>query len=272
MMMPDVESDLLTRSRSQEIFAHVERKARSLGIHDVEAIITAEDQALTRFANNTIHQNVAERSRHLSVRVLLDGRTARASTNRLDEEAIRAAVEEAAAIARCQDRDPDLLPLAEPAIAPMAARWFSGTATVSPEARAAAVAEAIRLVLAAGQVAAGIYSTGESVIATCNSRSLFAYHAETMARFSITAMTDDSSGWAKGSACSYAALNVRELAERAVRKAAASRTPIELTPGHYTVILEPSAVSDLVGQMFGDFSATALRDGRSFLQDRRSEE
>jgi predicted Zn-dependent protease len=34
------------------------------------------------------------------------------------------------------------------------------------------------------------------------------------------------------------------------------------------VILEPAAVLDLAGQMFGDFSATAIRDGRSFLADR----
>ena len=34
------------------------------------------------------------------------------------------------------------------------------------------------------------------------------------------------------------------------------------------MILEPAAVLDLVGQMFGDFSATAIRDGRSFLNDR----
>jgi predicted Zn-dependent protease len=34
------------------------------------------------------------------------------------------------------------------------------------------------------------------------------------------------------------------------------------------VILEPAAVLDLLGQMFMDFSATALRDGRSFLVDR----
>jgi PmbA protein len=37
------------------------------------------------------------------------------------------------------------------------------------------------------------------------------------------------------------------------------------------VILEPAAVLDLVGQMFGDFSATAIRDGRSFLNDRIGE-
>ena len=38
--------------------------------------------------------------------------------------------------------------------------------------------------------------------------------------------------------------------------------------GRYTVVLEPAAVLDLAGQMFGDFSATAIRDGRSFLNDR----
>ena len=41
-----------------------------------------------------------------------------------------------------------------------------------------------------------------------------------------------------------------------------------MPPGRYTVILEPAAVLDLVGQMFGDFSATAVADGRSFLTDR----
>jgi predicted Zn-dependent protease len=41
-----------------------------------------------------------------------------------------------------------------------------------------------------------------------------------------------------------------------------------LDAGRYTVVLEPVAVLDLVGQMFGDFSATAIRDGRSFLNDR----
>ncbi len=34
------------------------------------------------------------------------------------------------------------------------------------------------------------------------------------------------------------------------------------------MILEPAAVLDLVGQMFGDFSATAMEDQRSFLTDR----
>ena len=61
--------------------------------------------------------------------------------------------------------------------------------------------------------------------------------------------------------------------ERAARKGRRLRAhPRELPPGRYTVILEPAAVLDLVGQMFGDFSATAIRDGRSFLNDRIGQE
>ena len=44
-----------------------------------------------------------------------------------------------------------------------------------------------------------------------------------------------------------------------------------MEPGVYTVILEPAAVLDLVGQIFGDFSGTALLDQRSFLNDRMGE-
>jgi predicted Zn-dependent protease len=89
-----------------------------------------------------------------------------------------------------------------------------------------------------------------------------------MAQFSITTMAADSSGWAKASACNHQDLDPAAMARAASRKADVSREPAELPPGAYTVILEPAAVLDLVGQMFGDFSATAIRDGRSFLRDR----
>jgi predicted Zn-dependent protease len=120
------------------------------------------------------------------------------------------------------------------------------------------VAEAIAWVEAAGQTAAGAYSTGDAEFTLYNSRGVRASHRETMARFSITAMAADSSGWAKASACDHCALFPRALAESAARKATLSRGPQELPP----------AVLDLVGQMFMDFSATAIRDGRSFLNDR----
>ena len=262
------EPDLLPRARCQAIFDQVASAARALGIRDVEASLAAGNSALTRFANNAIHQNVAERSTQVSVRVQMEGRTARATTNRLTPASMREVVEEAAALAKMQDQDGELLPMADGVASPEPARWFEATARVTPADRAYAVAEAIRLVETAGQTAAGIYATSESVQAILNTHGVFGYHTETMAQFSITAMAADSSGWAKGSMCSHQDLDTPAMARSAAHKAKQSRGPVEAPPGSYTVILEPAAVLDLVGQMFFDFSATAVRDGRSFLRDR----
>jgi predicted Zn-dependent protease len=251
-----------------DLFQQVLDAARALGVTEVEAIFTTETQALTRFANNTIHQNVAERASSLSIRPVIDGRTARASTNRLDAASIRAAVEEAVTITRLTEPDPELLPLAEPSEVAAEDRFVEATAEATPGRRAESVAEAIAVVEAQGQTAAGAYSTGETEFTIFNSRGMRATHRETMARFSITAMAADSSGWAKTSACDHRAISPRALAESAARKAMLSRAPRELASGRYTVILEPAAVLDLAGQMFMDFSATAIRDGRSFLNDR----
>ena len=254
---------------ADDLFQQVVDAARAQGVSEIEAILTTDVQALTRFANNAIHQNVAERSTHLSIRPVIDGRTARASTNRLDRNSIRAAVAEAIAITRLTAPDPELLPLVgRTAGPPTVARHFPATGGATPQHRAKAVAEAIQIVESQGQTAAGIYSTGETEFALFNSRGMNVSHRETMARFSITAMAADSSGWAKASACDLSALSPQALAQSAARKAAQSRAPRELPAGRYTVILEPAAVLDLAGQMFMDFSATAIRDGRSFLNDR----
>jgi PmbA protein len=255
-------------ARCQAIFERVLSAARGLGAPDAEAIVAAGNSALTRFANNAIHQNVAERSGQLSVRVQMDGRTARATTNRLDDASIQQVVEEAVALTKLQEPDPDLLPMAEAGHPPDVARWYEATARVTPTDRGRVVAEAIALVEAASQTAAGIYSTSEAVTAILNSRGVFAYYPETMANFSITAMAADSSGWAKGSACHHRDLDCLAMARSASQKAIASQAPAELPPGAYMVILEAAAVLDLVGQMFADFSATAITDGRSFLRDR----
>ena len=253
---------------AEAIFGQVVDAARAGGVTEVEAILASDTSALTRFANNAIHQNVSERNTQLSVRAVAGGRSARASTNRLDREAIRGVVEQAIAITRLTESDPELQPLADPAAYPEVSRWFESTACSTPAGRARAVAEAIGAVEAAGQTAAGIYSTEESSFALLNSRGVNASYRETTARFSITAMAGDSSGWAKAGACDLRDLNPLELARSAARKASQSGAPRELPSGRYTVILEPAAVLDLVGQMFADFSGTAIREGRSFLNDR----
>src|ERR1700740_184691 len=53
---------------------------------ETEVDIGVVTDALTRFANNTIHQNVAEQVMTVSVRHVLDVRTAAATTNKTDED------------------------------------------------------------------------------------------------------------------------------------------------------------------------------------------
>jgi predicted Zn-dependent protease len=267
-MQPEMAESILPIANCEELFAAVQSAAKSLGVSDVEALFGAHCAALTRFANNTIHQNVAEQDRWISVRVALDHRTARATTNRFDPDSIRGAVAQALALARSAAANPDLLPLFERSAILETKRFDAATASATPQHRGSTVAEAIRIVENMGQTAAGIYSTGQSVEAMYNSRGVAAWHAETMAQFSITAMAGDSSGWAKASAVSHASIDPLALARSAAEKAQLSRDPQEIPPGRYTVILEPAAVLDLVGQMFGDFSATAVADSRSFLTDR----
>ena len=93
----------MTIDSAHDIF---ERTRRFAGGHELEVIISGGRSALTRFANNMIHQNVAEEGMVISVRVAFDGKTARATTNKTDDESLRRAVEAATQLTRVQESDP----------------------------------------------------------------------------------------------------------------------------------------------------------------------
>ena len=111
--------------------------------------------ALTRFANDAMHEeDVRRRTAPLGA----PGNRWPHGAGRdqpLDREGIRAVVEQAIAITRLNEADPELLPLAETAPIQGVERFFEATARATPEERARAVAGAIRVVEEAGQTAAG---------------------------------------------------------------------------------------------------------------------
>src|ERR1043165_4180279 len=80
------------------------------GADETEVQVDETIDALTRFANNAIHQNVAEHGVTVSIRTVVDGRTARVTTNRLDEDSLRAAVQSSLQLAHSQPKIPGLLP------------------------------------------------------------------------------------------------------------------------------------------------------------------
>src|SRR5580700_3511859 len=259
---------LLPQSGVRRIIDSVLRLAKSIGVAETEVHVDEVDDSLTRFANNAIHQNVAERGLTVSVRTAVDGRTARATTNRIDEDSLRGAIEASLSLAQSQPKDPKLLPLPGKQRYRKVNRFAAQTAALTPEDRARAVRRACDLAVKRGQVAAGIFASGQSQTAVGNSRGLFAAYRETHAEFSITMQEQPAASWAKANAANVRALDPQKLAERASEKAHLATNAQELPPGRYTVILEPSAVLDIVGFLFYDFAATALADKRSCLNDR----
>lgn len=259
---------MLTKTQVEELFTRVKKHATA---DEVEVLVSGGRFALTRFANNGIHQNVAEENVVVSVRTAIDGKTARATTNKLDDDSLRRAVQAAEDLTRVQQSDPDLQPMAGPmplveAVPP--SRHFSSTAAVTPEDRAASVGKIVDVAKKNGLVTAGIFSTSESFEAIVNSKGVSAYHPATSSEISITMLAGNSSGWQKANSPDVRGLNAANLAEVAAQKARLSADPVELAPGKYTVILEPAAVLDLVGFMFWDFGAQAVLDERSFLNNR----
>ena len=268
---------MLTREQAGDIFDRI-RKLSSAD--EVEVLFSGGRFALTRFANNTIHQNVAEENYNVSVRTVFGGRTARAFTNKFDDESLRLVVRSSESLAKVQHPDPDLLPMPDSAEAVGSAgegaratratpsRHLETTAAITPELRADGVKKIVGVAERHEITTAGVFSSGESIDGIFNSRGLSRWHTQTSAEVSITMLAADSSGWQKANSPDVTILDPLVLAEIAAKKALDSAHPHEIPAGKYTVILEPSAVLDIVGFMFWDYSGMAILDQRSFLSGR----
>ncbi len=264
---------MLSRDQAADIFSRLKKYSTA---DEIECLFYGGDSALTRFANNTIHQNVAEENFGVSVRTAFGGRTARATTNKFDDESLRRVVQASESLAKVQQEDPDLLPVptggdartsTEHAEA-IPTRYFEETAALTPAQRSDAVGKIVSIAQKQKVTTAGIFASSEAVEGVFNSRGLQDWHTQTSAEISITMLAPDSSGWQKANSPNAANLDPAALANIAASKAANSVAPREIAPGKYTVILEPSAVLDMVGFAFFDFGGLAILDQRSFLSNR----
>ncbi len=278
---------MLTREQGGDVFDRIRKLSTA---DEVEVLFSGGRFALTRFANNTIHQNVAEENYVVSVRAAFGGRTARAFTNKFDDESLRQVVRSAESLARVQHADPDLLPMPDsreasgsagaawtgespvptPPVSTRAvpSRHFEATAGITPELRAEGVKKIVGVAQQHGLTTAGVFSSAESLEGIFNSRGLSDWHRQTSADISITMLAGDSSGWQKANSPDVTNLDPLALAETAARKALDSARPREIPAGKCTVILEASAVLDIVGFMFWDYAGMAILDQRSFLTGR----
>jgi predicted Zn-dependent protease len=256
----------------EEIDALLDRALAHSTAPQTEALYLGQDAALTRFANNQIHQNVREHDATLQVRVIDDGRIGVASTNRLDDGGVRFVVERALAIAARSAPNPAAAIIPEPD-----GREHDpelGYVAATAEAGADRRAEGARAVIAAGEKAglqtAGSFSSSVMTVAVGNTRGIRAQHRSTKAAL-LTVMMD---GFASGAASGYAHVGSTDIGEidaealgaEAAAKGEAMRGAGELEAGEYEVILEEYAVAGLMEYLsYIGFSGLAHEEGRSFM-------
>src|SRR5882672_1676085 len=267
---------MLNKDQAADIFKRIKRLSTA---DEVEVLFSGGRFALTRFANNTIHQNVEDETHIVSVRTVFGGRTARATTNKFDDDGLQRVVESSEALAKVQHPDPDLLPMPDSreasggaddgvGVTLVPSRHFAETASITPQVRAEGVRKIVQVAQRHKLTTAGIFSSSASVEGIFNSRGLSDWHTQTLAEVSITMLAADSSGWQKANSPDVTNLDPLSMAEIAARKTVDAAHPAEIPAGKYTVILEPSAALDIVGFMFWDYSGMAILDQRSFLTGR----
>jgi predicted Zn-dependent protease len=206
-----------------------------------------------------IHQNVADENFGVSVRTTFDGRTARASTNKLDEESLKRVVLASESLAKVQHPDSDLLPMptsqdrdaANAMRGSLPSRHFAETAAITPEERGAEVGRMVAVANWHKLTTAGTYSNSESIEGIFNSRGLSDWHAQTSAEASVTMIAGDSSGWQKANSPNMLDVDAAQLAETAARKAITSAAPREIAAGKYNVIPNRRSCSTSSARLFG---------------------
>jgi predicted Zn-dependent protease len=239
----------------------------------LEVTVDASNVATSRFANDSMTQNQAPNTISVSVRCLLGKRQARLDTDKISPADIRQLVDDAVKVTGLLQEDPKLLPLLSSTgfSLPSINRFDPGAALATPNDRAKHVKTIINVAKENNLEAAGTVSTGESVIALGNSDGVIQFYEGSYMGCSLTMCAKNSTGWAKSEGPLGGNVDILDMARRAAQKAVASANPIEVDPGHYTVILEPSAVLDLCGELWYDFTGTSYQDKLSCFLNKLGE-
>ena len=228
--------------------------------------LTTGEEALSRFSENQISQNISRNRFNLTITSYFGKRSASASTTELDPDAIAQTIRRSEELARIAPEDPEWVPLLEPqTYEPRTPAFDQATATLSPLARGEIIQRVCALSTKAGVEGSGTLSTEAFVRVVGNSRGLRACDRGTEADFSFTARIEDGSSWSQRTGFAIDQLPIESLIEQLIDRALASRSPREVTPGAYPVVFNGAAFAELLSWVIWNLDARAADEGRSFM-------
>jgi predicted Zn-dependent protease len=276
-----LEGGVLNKSGYLELLGNVLSFGVSQRIDQLEAVLTARDRNLTRFAKSRIHQHMAERNVDIAIRVFVGKKQGSIHLNTLELPKLEEGVLSAMKIAKLQPGNAEFvsLPSYDNERLPGADElqdmtYFNATTVHPPEAKANEIKDLIdQVTTKQAEEVSGAYTTEVTELAVVNSLGVEVYNPSTLA-----SMNANMKG-PKGSTA-YAAFvsrNVRDLDISAMARdlkgrLKRSKNPQKIDPKSYPTVFEHYATGELMVFLSSmGFSAKAVSEGWSFLTDKFDE-
>lgn len=249
-----------------KIMEFIDKVIKSSDADMTTVSVFGSTESLTRFSNNEITQNVESVSFPYTIRCVFGGKVGTVSGSSLNAKDIKKQLEAAKTIAKNQSKKKGIMTLPGKQKYKGFADYDSKTESVDPQKRADIVKKAIDVTKKAKLSGAGIMTNSANYMAIGNCSGMRAFHVNSHAEFSLTAMSKDSAGWGEAVSHTIKDIDSVSVASTAVKKALASRKPVKIEPGKYTVVLEPAAVADLISFLSYDvFNTRRFAEGRGAL-------
>jgi len=230
--------------------------------------LNVSENLFIRFANKGITTSGYTLDNNVTISSTTeDKRSGTATVSEMSDEALRRGVEQAEALAKISRPNPEDMPALGPQKYPELSNFDAATGNSRGDALIGHVKAIIDGAQAKKLTAAGFVQRSANWIAVANKAGLFGYHQYTDSTLTDTMRNTSgtSSGWSTQVSTSIKDLDGQEAGRIAIEKCVRGENKKRLDAGKYTVILEPAAVSDLLGYMAFSFGARGAEQGQTFL-------
>jgi PmbA protein len=234
---------------------------------EAEVTVTETSNALTRFANGGIHQNVADHSLRVRLRLVREGRSGVAEMQVDSDGSHRTLVDKAEAIRSHSPHGEPVHPIPSDGGSDPEAGYSDVTAAVTPEERADKVALVCAAADAAGQKAFGTYETGATATAMASSLGLRRAARHSVAELIAVCRGADGSAYGAREAADASTIDAHTLAAEVTERCARNQGAEPVDPGTYEVVLSPYAVAEMLEYLgLIGLGGLAVLEQRSFMR------
>jgi predicted Zn-dependent protease len=234
---------------------------------ECEINISGEYRGNIRYARNEVSTSGALTNKNIVVSSAYGKKVGVATIDEFDDASLEKVVRRSEELAKLAPENPEYMGVLEPQSYLKSKAYFESTANINPAKRAEKVAQSLNLCQNEKVVAAGFLNDQHGYSALMNSKGLFAYFPASNVNFSLTVRTEDGkgSGYVAKGYSDFDKLDTVKATKIALQKAKASVDAKAIEPGKYTVILEPTAASVLLENIFFGMDARSADEGRSFF-------